>query len=280
MQLFLNFNGKLLPANSLLISPDNRSFRYGEGLFETIRFQNGEIPLWNYHWNRLSSSLPQLHFEVPLHFTESVLKQAITALVQKNRCTEAARIRITFFKGEGGLWEPPSTPFNYLIQCWPLERKDVFLNENGLIAGVFESSRKICDPYSNLKSGNYQLYLLAAQFAKQQKWNEALVLNEHRRICDATIANVFIVKQNRVITPQQSEGCVSGVMCSYLLETATKQGLDLVQSTVTTEELLQADEVFLTNAMGIRWVKEIGDKNFKNNTAAFLFHSVIKPLFS
>ena len=280
MQLFLNFNGKLLPANSLLISPDNRSFRYGEGLFETIRFQNGEIPLWDYHWNRILSSLPQLYFEVPLHFTESVLKQEIAALVQKNRCTEAARIRITFFKGEGGLWELPSTSFYYLIQCWPLERKDVFLNENGLIAGVFDSGRKICDPYSNLKSGNYQLYLLAAQFAKQQKWNEALVLNEYRRICDATIANVFIVRQNRVVTPQLTEGCVSGVMRSFLLETATKQGMDLVQSTITTEELLQADEVFLTNAMGIRWVKEISDRSFKNNTAALLFHSVIKPLFS
>ncbi len=280
MQLFLNFNGKLLPANAFLISPDNRSFRYGESLFETIRVQNGEIPLWDYHWNRILSSLPQLHFEVPLHFTESVLKQAIAAVVQKNRCTEAARIRITFFKGEGGLWELPSTSFHYLIQCWPLERKDVFLNENGLIAGVFESGRKICDRYSNLKSANYQLYLLAAQSAKQQKWNEALVLNEYRRICDATIANVFIVTQNQVVTPQLTEGCVSGVMRSYLLETAKVQGIEVVESKVTIEELLQADEVFLSNAMGIRWVREIGEKEFKNNMTASLFHSVIKPLFS
>jgi branched-chain amino acid aminotransferase len=278
--LSINVNGKIFPSDASVIHPDNRSFRYGEGLFETIRLHRGKMPLWNLHWNRLNSSLPQLYFEWPKHFTSSHLQEEVLQLAAKNKCTNAARVRITFFKGEGGLWEQPSSNFNYLVQCWPLEQEKFHMNENGIDLGVFEAGRKVCDAFSNLKSNNYLLYVMAAQYAKQQKWNEAIVLNQYGRICDATIANVFFISQNKVHTPQLTEGCVAGVMRSYLLDQLQLAGIEVHEGAYSVEDLLNANEIFLTNAFyGIRWVKNLGNKNFEFQQSARFFKEYIRPLF-
>lgn len=278
--LNLNLNGKIYKVDEPLILPDNRSFRYGEGLFETIRLQNGRMPLWDRHWKRLSQSLPALYFSLPIHFTSEHLKEEVLQLAKRNKCMYAARIRITVFKGEGGIWETPTTPFNCLIQCWPLEKKDFSMNENGLDIGVFEAGRKSCDAYSNFKTNNYLLYALAAQSAKQKKWNECLVLNQHQRICDATISNVFFISENEVCTPALHEGCVSGVMRNFLLEQLKTANIKVNEGAYEISDLQKADELFFTNAMyGIRWAKLFGNKVFSNQTSTSYFQKFISPLF-
>lgn len=281
MQMSYNLNGKTYRTDEVSIHPDNRSFRYGEGLFETIRLHKSGMPLWELHWYRLHYSMPQLYFSAPAHFSNEFLKKEVLSLAQKNNCTDTARVRITIFKGEGGLWETPTTAFNYLIQCWPFEKKDFSINENGLDIGLFEDGWKSCDAFSNFKSNNYQLYAMAAQFAKQQKWNEALVLNQHHRICDATIANVFFIKDRVVHTPHLKEGCVDGVMRKYLIQQLKQAGTVVEEGACSVTDILHAEELFLTNAIyGIRWVKLFGNKSYGFNNAAKLFQQYISPLFS
>ena len=278
--LLINLNGKLLAADAPVIPADNRSFRYGEGLFETMRLHRGKIPLWEKHWHRLSASLPSLYFELPKHFTSKKLLEEVLHLAARNNGMHASRIRITVFKGEGGLWETPSSSFNYLIQCWPLEHGDFYMNENGLDTGVFEDGRKTCDAFSHLKSNNYLLYAVAAQYAKQHKWNEALVLNQHGRICDTTIANLFFVSGSQIHTPSLSEGAVAGVMRGYLLEQMQQTGISVQEGAYTVQDLQQADEIFLTNAFyGIRWVKRLGEQQYKFQKSAQFFQEFVKPLF-
>ncbi len=280
MSLFSVYNGKIVNAAEALLHPDNRSFRYGEGLFETIRMQNAKMPLWDAHWKRLSETLPALYFSLPIHFTSEQLKAEVLQLAKKNKCTDAARVRITVFKGEGGIWETPTTSFNYLIQCWPLEKKDFSMNENGLDIGVFEAGRKSCDAFSNYKTNNYLLYALAAQYAKQQKWNECLVLNQHQRICDATISNVFFISENEVCTPALQEGCVSGVMRSFLLEQFMAANIKVNEGAYEISDLQKADELFFSNAMyGIRWAKLFGNKVFSNQISNSYFQKFVSPLF-
>ena len=122
---------------------------------------------------------------------------------------------------------------------------------------------------------------MAALFAKQQKWNEALILNQHHRICDATIANVFFIKNHLLYTPHLKEGCVNGVMRKYLIQQLKQAGISVEEGTYSVTDLLHADELFLTNAMyGIRWVKLFGNKTYSFNQAAQLFQQYIYPLFS
>ena len=147
------------------------------------------------------------------------------------------------------------------------------INNNGLIIDIFPDARKSIDAFSNLKSANYLPYVMAAVWAKENKLNDALILNQHDRICDATIANVFWVKNNNIHTPSLSEGCVAGVMRKQILDLGFRiSDFQVTESHLTEDILLNADEVFLTNVItGIRWVKQCRDKIYPNTITEKVF---------
>lgn len=275
---YLILNGKIIAANEPVLSPDNRAFRYGEGIFETIRYTPKGMPLWELHVERLTHGLATLGMQFPVHFFPDQLKSSIATLVQKNGHGPHARIRLTFYNGDGGLWEEPST-FYYIIQSWPLTAPA--FNVNGLDIGVYPQAHKSCDILSNLKSNNYLLYALAASYARKQKWNDILVLNEYRRIADSTIANLFFIKKGIVYTPALSEACVAGTLRRYLLEKLPLLGYKVIEGSFTAADLHTADEVFLTNAIqGIRWVKQFEEKQYLPRMTKALYKDLIIPLFA
>ena len=264
---FVIINGNIVEKSKAGLSPDDHSYRYGDGLFETMKISNGNILLEEYHFERLFSGLETLKFESLLLFTKQRISDQVKELCKKNNYEESARVRLSISRGNGGLYDCDNK-LSYLIECWPLEQ--MRFNENGLIIDIFPDARKSIDIFSNLKSANYLPYVMAAIWAKENKLNDALILNQHDRICDSTIANVFWVKDNNIFTPPLNEGCVAGVMRKKILELATVNSDHLVEEAVLTQEiLLQADEVFLTNAItGIRWVKECRGKIYKNTISS------------
>jgi len=270
MKKYFNYNGRFFADDENVLPKDDRSYRYGDGLFETMKLINGNISLGDYHFERLFSGLNVLKFHISVLFTKQKIEKEIKELSKKNECERSARIRLSVSRGNGGLYDCDNK-FSYLIECWPLEQKD--LNENGLVIDIFSDARKSIDIFSNLKSANYLPYVMAAIWAKENKLNDALILNQHDRICDSTIANVFWVKDNNIFTPPLNEGCVAGVMRKKILELAIGNSDHLVQEHILTKEtLLQADEVFLTNAItGIRWVKKCRSKVYKNTISCKMF---------
>jgi len=125
--------------------------------------------------------------------------------------------------------------------------------------------KKSCDILSNIKHNNFLPYALAAMHAKTQKWNDALLLNTEDRLCDTTIANIFIIKDEVIYTPPLSDGCVAGVMRKNIIRLLHAHDFKFTETGLTTEDLLNADEVFLTNSIyNLRWVQLIGDKKYTN----------------
>ena len=276
---FINYNGKIYPADELLISPNNRSFRYGDGCFETMKMINGGIVLGELHFQRLFSSLATLKFALPKFFTPAVLEQQVIELAQKNRHTSLGRLRLMVFRGNGGLYDEDNTP-NYLMQTWEMNKAMNTLNENGLVTGIFPDARKACDAFSPVKNNNYLCYAMAALWAKQNKLNDAFVLNAYNRIADATIANIFIIQDGVLKTPALTEGCVSGVIRRHLLESCRANGIAVEETKIASEDLATATEVFLTNAAyGMRWVKSCGENNYTLQQGASLYKQFIKPLY-
>ena len=277
---YVNLNGKLFEADGPLLHPDNRSFRYGEGLFETIRLHNGTMPLWPLHWERLQASLPKVFFTLPPHTGAPQLYEQVLQLAAKNRCMQSARVRITFFNGNGGLWDEVPATCSYLLQCWPVAEPPSQLNVNGLDTGIYTGGAKSCDAFANIKSNNYLLYAVAARSARLQHWNDALILNQHGRICDTTIANLFLVRQGVLYTPALAEGCVAGVMRRHLLQHLPVLGYRVEETICTVEQVQEADELLLTNAFyGIRWVKSLGNRRFGATMATALYKDIVAPLF-
>lgn len=265
-------------SNEPVFFVSNRGYRYGDGLFETMKLVNGSIILAAYHFERLFSGLLLLKYGVPKLFTEEKLKVKIFQLCQKNNCIDLARIRLSVFRGNGGLYDNNKS-LQYVIECWPLSHSNNVINENGLVIDIYPVARKGCDKFSNLKSANFLLYSMAALFAEEQKLNDCLVLNTAGNIADSTIANIFIIKNGLVITPALEQGCVNGVMRKHLLQKMKEESYHILEKEVLLEDIENADEVFLTNAIkGIRWVKQFRDSSFSNGKAIEIYNRFIKPL--
>lgn len=269
---FLFYDGQILRSDKLLISPNNRSYRYGDGCFETIKVLHGKIMLADYHFERLFSSLETLHFKKPGYHSAGWLEKQILSVVEKNGHAKRARVRVTVTRGDGGIYDEQNHYPYFLIQSWPLQPATQVLNENGLVIDIYKDARKTADLFSSIKSNNYLPYLMGALWAKEHHLNDAIMLNPDNRVADATIANVFIVKDGSIKTPALTEGPVNGVMRRYLLHLLRKENIPVEEGMITVDELLEASELFLTNAIhGIKWVKQLGNSHYTNATAIRLY---------
>ena len=276
----ISVNGKILSDLKPALLVSNRGYRYGDGLFETMKVSAGKIILESLHFERLFNSLQVLKFKIPRLFTVEKIRNEILALASKNRCLQLARVRLSVFRGHGGLYENDQEKEpQYVIECWPLNESVNGLNENGFVIDIYPIARKSTDTFSNLKTANFLPYAMAALYAKENKLNECLVLNTAGNIADATIANIFIVKDGTILTPALSEGCVNGVMRKYLVKELNKANQDVKESILTENDIKNADEIFLTNAInGIRWVKQFRDKVYSNTRILEIYDHFIKGL--
>jgi branched-chain amino acid aminotransferase len=271
----LNLNGKIFASGKPIFTADNHSFRYGDGCFETIRFYHGKLLMKDLHFERLFSSIKLLKFSVPAAFSPEYLEDSILDLCKKNALSQLGRVRLTIYRSDGFLQDPANHYPNHVIQAWPMPKDAVKLNDHGLQIDFFQGARKSCDELANIKSNNYLAYVMAAISAKERKLHDCIILNTHERVADTTIANIFLVKNNQISTPALSEGCVAGVTRKYLLQLLQLNGIKITEKTVTTQELLHADEVFLSNTIsGIKWVSSCGPKKFRQNVVKQI-HSLL-----
>lgn len=271
-----NLDGKLFHENEHNLSVNNRSFRYGDGFFETIKLVDGNIQLKQLHFDRIATSLVTLGFKANKHFSFEILEQQIIALAAKNNHSKLGRIRITFFREDAGLYEVTNFHPHILIQSFELNETVNKLNENGLVIGAYDIAKKSCDAFSNIKSNNYLQYAMAALWAKENKLNDALLLNCNNNIADSTIANIFIIKNGTIKTPALTEGCVAGVMRKHIIETLKQQNIIVTETTINIEDITTADEVFLTNVIkGIMWVRQFGNSNYVNFETIKIYQQLI-----
>ena len=273
-----NHNGKTFKEGEPVINATARGLRYGDGLFETIKLKDGSLILADEHFARLWNGMQVLQFRVPKHFTPEKLEEETLALAVKNGHDKKARVRIMVYRGDGGLYDAANHFPNYIIETGELPEGDT-LNSNGLALGIYTDAKKSIDILSNLKHNNYLPYVLAALHAKENKWNDAILLNTEGRICDTTIANIFIIKDEVIYTPALTEGCVAGVMRNHLIRQLPALNFKLIEKQLSIEELMDADEVFVSNSIYyIRWVGGIADKMYSNNLTQKIYSTVLPSI--
>lgn len=269
---FINYNGKTLTATTPVLTANNRGFRYADGLFETLKFKNNEIILADEHLARLWNGMKMMEFDLPKLFTPDYIEDQILALISKNKST-SARVRLTVFRGNGGLYDPENLHPNFIIETMPLETHHGQLNSNGLQCCIYREAIKVIDSFSNLKSNQFLPYVMGALYARKNKFNDAILLNSNNSICDSTIANVFLIKGEAIQTPPLADGCVAGVMRAFVINELKKSGYHISEETIMIDQLLDADEVFLTNSIyNIRWVAGIAESQYQNSRTQQLFH--------
>lgn len=264
---YINLNGKLTEQANASVPYDNRAFRYGYGLFETMLVKEGEIRFAAYHFERLFAGAKALFLDIPKLMTGKWFEEEILRTVKKNHLEKLCRVRLQLYAGSGGLLEIANPQAEFIIECFPLEEHIGLLNETGLVVGVAEGLAKSIDSIANYKTTNALVYAIAAQQAKANKWNDALVLNVNGHVVESTIANIFWITGGIIYTSPLSEGSVAGVMRRYVMSKS-----QVTEKPLTIEMLNNADEVFLTNAIrGIKWIGSIGAKTYVNTLTRKLY---------
>jgi len=275
----LNLNGQWLDASAPVLGGSNRSFLYGDGLFETMRLSNGNLLFVSDHLSRLQAGTLTLGIEYPVELTLEYLKKIALEIVEKNKQPTSARLRLTLYREGNGFYTPANNKASWVLVSSPLENASYALDKDGLTIGLYEEEKKSTGVLANHKTTSALLYIMASKYRVQQKWDDALILNQHSRIIEATSSNIFLVKGSHLHTPSLSEGPVAGVFRKNLLQWAAESGFGISSGQVTKEMLNEADEVLLTNVIsGFRYVARFGSKTYGNKVAGQLTDLMNKEL--
>lgn len=262
---YICHNGKFVAEDEYTISHKNRAFCYGDALFETIHCLGTQPQFFENHWTRLNQGMKILKMQVGRDFSQHSLIQYIEKLLNKNRIFKGARVRLTVYRDEGGKYSPESNSTSWLVESSALEFEQYELNKKGLHIDIFDGVHNPVNILSNLKTTNALIYVLAGIFRKENNLDECLILNEYGRIAESISSNVFVVKEKKIITPPLSEGCIAGIIRNTIMELLSEMDYKLEEKGLLETNLLDADEVFLTNAIqGIQWIGAYKDRRYYN----------------
>jgi len=276
----LSYNGDFYSEDTALFSADNRAFRYGDSLFETIHCNGTQIQFFEEHIERLKLGMNQLHMEIPDNFPETIEKN-IKSLITKNKSFLGTRIRLSVFRNSGGLYTPNTNRISYLIESSKLEEPRYFLNKKGLKIGLFDTYKKTSNSLSAFKTGNSLPFILAGLHKSEMKWDDCLLINERQNLVESVSSNLFVVKDGILFTPSLESGAVNGIMREQIIQIALDLGMTVYDDCIMKpEELLEADEIFLSNAIvGIRWVVAYEERRYFNRSAKVLIEELNKRAF-
>ena len=272
---FICLNGDIVPDKPLL-NIQNRSFTYGDGLFETMRTRGTRILFLEQHYQRLCRSMETLKMNTTALPSTADIEACVSRLLYRNKFLKAARLRLTVFRNSGGFYCPQNNDVQYCIESSPLENGSFSLNTKGLFIGIYNDIPKYPTSLAAIKSTSALLYVLAAAFAKQNRFDDCLLINHEGFLVEATSSNLFICKNGIIYTPPLSDGCLPGIMRDQIIEIARQNGYDTVDNQSLTREFLAgATEVFLTNSIqGIQWVLAYNEDRYFNRLSKTLLEKL------
>lgn len=267
----INFNGQLVNNDS--ISLNNRGYKYGDALFETLKVINGKILFWEDHYFRLMASMRILRMEIPMNYTMEYLEEQILQTLKGNSIQDtAARVRLMVHRNDGGLYLPVTNNVEFIITAEKLNNDFYLLNEEPYEVDLYKDHYVSADLLSTLKTNNKILNVVGSIYAKENDLNNCLVLNTNKNVVEALNGNVFVLKDNVLKTPPIADGCLKGIMRKQIISIAkTIPEITIKEESISPFELQKADEIFITNVIkGIQPVTKYRKKTFGNELSKTL----------
>ena len=270
------FNHKILNKKELKFSIDNRAFLYGDGLFESVKIINGKPFNLEAHLKRLFSASTLLDLQINASKEDFI--NNINFLIKENKITKGGNLKIIVFREEGGKFLPENNSASFLIMSKESENNLFKLNKNGLDLGLFRDQLKPKGELSNYKSISALQSIICSLDARKKAKEDCLMFNPENNIVESSNSNVFYLRNRLIYTPKLLEGCVDGTMRNCILNLKNLD-FNIIETEVRTEDILDADEVFLSNAIsGIRWVSSIEDSKFSQQSISQLLTEKINQL--
>ena len=277
----INFNGILQQVTNQ-ITTSNRSFLYGDGIFETIKVVDRKILFLEDHYFRLMASMRIVRMKIPKNFTMEFFESQILLLTDKLSMSESARVRITVFRNDGGFYLPEENTVSYIIEASALTSKEYKITTSNYEVDLFKDSFISKQLLSTLKTTSKILNVTASIFAQENDLNSCILLNEDKNVVETISGNIFMLMDNKLITPSISEGCLNGIMRKQVLKLINQfPEMQIEESSISPFDLQKADELFITNVIiGIQPISKYRKKEYGSNLSQQLLEKINQTIFN
>lgn len=256
----INFNGELQHPDTIKLTSENRAFKYGDAIFETVKVIRQKVIFWEDHYFRLMSSMRMLRMKIPMEFTLEFLEKEILKTIAVQDAAASYRVRLNIYRKDGGLYTPKTNKIDYSIHV----NENLHQIKDSYSLDVFKDFYNYSGLLSTIKTNNRMLNTLASIFAQENDLDNCILLNEKKGVVEVTNGNIFIVKGTVVKTPALDQGCIKGIIRSKVIDIILKnKEFTIEETSISPFELQKADEVFITNAIvGIQPVSSYKKKKF------------------
>lgn len=277
----------LIAVNGIVdgqVSPLDRGFTYGDGVFETCRMISARIPLWDLHRQRLLASCDTLLIPLQIDRVEQYLHQLIEQISAAELQDAVVKIIVTRGEGGRGYGLPETVNPTICIGVFPVRTYPEHYIAQGVTVRICQQRLGCNRTLAGLKHLNRLEHILARAEWNDKSIAEGLLLDTQDYLIEATVSNIFIVKQGALLTPDLTQAGVSGVMRRFIMDTLAPQlGLAPTIKHLTLNDLYDADEVFLSNSIFGVWpvTKLVGNMPHSfplGNITAKLQQSLLKIL--
>ena len=258
---FVFHNQELMPVEKTRWSPGQAGLICGWGLFTTVRIVQGEAFAYERHWRRVEKDAGIIR--LPLTYTGAKVRVNLQEVLRANKVTEGCA-RIYLVWNDVGMWksEEKRAEVDLVITS-----ADLPSYPDQVRLTVREHGRHAASPLAGVKTISWLNSVWAAGEAHREGFDEVVMLNERGEVAECTAANLFVVKDEKVLTPPLSSGCLEGVTRGVLMEIASEAGTSVKEQTLRVEDLLGADEVFITSTnRNVIGVKEIAGQQIGNGS--------------
>lgn len=252
------FNNTLYKSGDLHLDWQDRSFMYGDGLFETIMIKEGKVCFLDLHRERLLLGMKTLAMEVPPLLEEDVMKKALLNVAAMNGLSENARLKLQVWRKTGGLYTPQHNQVNTLIAASLSKARPAIVKK----AAIAKRVKLHYSAYSAFKTCNALPYILAGIEMNERRLDEIILLDTDGNVSECSSSNIFWIKNGRIATPALTTGCISGIMRKHIIQQATLNHQPVQEVKAPQDVLLEADQVFCCNVTGIYCFQEIAGASY------------------
>lgn len=248
--MLVQLNDKILDSTDPQEELLNRSFLYGDALFETIIVRNGTIFFLEDHFQRMLDGMAALKMTAPENFAMAFIEARIHQLIILNKLVdqEAVRVRIQIVRKPGGLYTPTQQDTDLYIIVQPYQPPVSFIKDKVFIANTVQLHYS---SFSSHKTCNSLPYVLAGIEREQRGVDDLILRDQEGHLAECCSSNLFWIKKSVLYTPSLQAGCIAGIMRKQVILHALMNGLAVQEGLFRIEDLADAAYVFTTNVTGI-----------------------------
>ena len=258
----------------------NRAFLFGDAVFETVKILNSKILFLEDHYFRLMSSMRILRMEIPMNFTMEYFENGILSVAKLKNIESSARARITVYRNDGGYYLPNDNNVGFEISASALEKSFYEIDNSDYEVDIYKDFYVSKQLISTLKSTNKIVNIVGSIFAKENGYDNCLLINDDKNIVEALQGNIFMLKDGILSTPPISDGCLNGILRKQILNIAKKiDFIEVVENSISPFDLQKADELFITNVIkGIQPITKYRKKEYSSKIANLLLTELNEQL--